>query len=229
MRTLFRIIICLFFPVPAMVFAASPMVEKHIFLPEKPKETKESVSDDTLKKALQFTGVLISDKGKYAFIKKKAKKSKDDDRKGIYSEGEEISGALLTRIEPNYVLLTNNGNEIKLKLFDGNKKRPAPVRVKQQKTNPAKSGSAKAKSTGGKKGKGKANKNSSKKVSREIKNTLDHKIREKARKEGDVDTLKAQNPFANALKKAMQNNQNTSTTNPFLEAIKRAQQKKQQQ
>ena len=69
------IFLILLFVFPVMAFAASPMVEKHIFLPEKASGKKNILSDDKIKESLLFTGVVISEKGRYALIKEKVKRS----------------------------------------------------------------------------------------------------------------------------------------------------------
>jgi hypothetical protein len=214
---------------PGLVLGAAPaMVEKHIFLPEKPVEKARSVSSDALKANLLFTGVLISDKGRYAFIKEK-KQAKDAEARKIFREGEDISGAMITAIHPNRLVLNNNGEEVVIRLYSGSKNRPAPVKAQpppavqatqpspqaqtgqaaRQAAQPDKSGQGSSDDAAGAAGK-----------------TLDDKVREKHEASGSTVPLESNNPFAQALKKAMEKKQAAPTapaTNPFIEAIRRAQ------
>jgi hypothetical protein len=225
-QAIFFLTVLLVFPV--MAFAASPMVEKHIFLPEKASEKKNIVPDDKIKAGVLFTGVVISEKGRYAFIKERRRKKSLEPVKKIYGEGDEISGAVISKIAPNYIVLLNNGNEIKIKLYSGKKKRPAPPVVKAPK--PAKSTAStkktgsKAKQTTGTKTKT-ATGQKTKTPLQKPPPALDQQIREKEQAKGNV-LDQATNPFADALKKAMENKTNTSLgSNPFLEAIKNVQNK----
>lgn len=223
------VFICIWMLVfPAVVWCASaPMVEKHIFLPEKPVEQVEAVSGDALKAGLEFTGVLISDKGRFAFIKEK-KPPKRGDVKNIYQEGDTIFGAVITTITPNHLVLNNKGDDVQLKLYRGNKKRPAPVKVAappQVTPAPAidstKAGQAQQAAATREK-----TAEDGKTVTKNAPPTLDDKIREKHEKSGSTVPLESSNPFAQALKKAIEKKQNSPTKpapNPFLEAIKRAQ------
>ncbi|MBC8441450.1 MAG: hypothetical protein H8D87_17405 [Deltaproteobacteria bacterium] len=221
------IFLILLFVFPVMAFAASPMVEKHIFLPEKASEKKKILSDDKIKESISFTGVVISEKGRYALINEKVKKKGEETQKKIYEEGEEISGAIISKIEPNYIVLLNSGKEIKIKLYSGAKKRPAPPAVQApppvettastQETGSQASQPAGIKTTAGQKGSDPSQKTSP---------TLDQQIKQNEQAKGNVPST-ASNPFAEALKKAMENKKSTSSgsSNPFLEAIKRAKNK----
>ncbi len=67
---------------PSSVLAdTSPMVEKHIFMPENLGESKEEVTaapgliSGALEKEILFTGVVISPKGRYVMITESGQKS----------------------------------------------------------------------------------------------------------------------------------------------------------
>ena len=192
------IFLILLFVFPVMAFAASPMVEKHIFLPEKPSEKKIILSDDKIKKSILFTGVVISEKGRYALINEKVKKKGEELAKKIYEEGEEISGAIISKIAPNYIVLLNRGKEVKIKLYSGGKKRPAPPVVKVQKpvkkaTGKKKGGNQASQAAGTKTAAGQKGKQTSQKTAP----TLDQQIRQKEQAKGTVPST-ASNPFAEA-------------------------------
>jgi len=223
------IIGCLGYSVGGLA-ASSPMVEKHIFLPE--KQSEAAVSSDELREKLVFSGVLISQKGRYAFIREKTRQ-KGPDTQRIYQEGDVISGALITSIQPNHLILVNDDGEIRLKLYAGNKKRPAPVTVQAPpdiqsgaNTDTAQAGGEDvSKSDGQSTGGEGAASHSTKSTSRTgNKSTQDQ---QSSKKENSATSGGKSNPFADALKKALEKNQGSSsgTANPFLEAIKRAQQK----
>lgn len=214
-------------------FAASDaaMVEKHIFLPEKPAEEKEVVSDDKLEKSILFTGVVVSDKGKFALITERAPKKPGEFRKKIYQEGETVSGAVISSISANHLVLTNAGNDVKIKLYRADKQRPKPVAVQPSVQVTSQAPAADASGDGAKKTSEKAQADT--KAPQSPSQMLDNKIRQSEAAKGNVLDKKS-NPFAEALKKAIQNKQAGSsggggstgtTTNPFLEAIKRAQEK----
>lgn len=229
MKQIIFIILCVL-SLPVFLWAQTPpMIEKHIFLPEKPSEKSETIASDSLAQKLLFTGVIISGKGKWAIIKEKApKKRQDQAGSGVYKEGDEILGATIAKIASNHLVLRNEGDDINLKLFSGDKKRPAPVKA----TNPGAGKSPAAKKKQPKKanptGNASAKKKKNPEAARDPKKTLDNQIRQREAKKGNVLSPSA-NPFSQALKKAMENKKNTSSTgatNPFIEAIKRAQQKK---
>ncbi len=221
-----------FAAVSAAAFTASPMLEKHIFMPRGSLDQMAMLPDNKIKKELVFTGVVISGKSRYAFIKTRIKKKNSELKKSIYKEGDEILGSVVYKIFPNYIVLLNQGNKIKIKLYSGNKKRPAPPVYAARNVN------KKIKNT--KKSVTKKNliretgtlrrnpliRKSINMTTKKQPTSLDAQIRAHERAKGNNILSKSSNPFANALKKAMQNNSyNTSGTNPFLEAIKRAQNK----
>jgi hypothetical protein len=208
--------------ISGLAFAASPMIEKHIFLPEKVSEKKKVPFDEAkIKKDIIFTGVVISSKGKYAFIKQRSKK----DSKKIYEQGDELAGGVLSKVASNYIVLSNEGNDLKLKLYSGTKKRPAPVKV--QKPPPAKVVKT-AKKTPAKTvastGKPAANNAAAAKQTSQGLFGLPA-VQNQGGTAGQTATG-ATNPFKEALQKAMQNKGSKPPSNPFAEAIKRAQNKK---
>ena len=204
-----------------VAFANSPMIEKHIFLPEKVSKKKKVPFDEAkIKKDIIFSGVVISSKGRYAFIKQRSKK---DDKK-IFEQGDELAGGVLSRIASNYIVLSNDGKDLKLKLYSGKKKRPAPVKVKKAppakvvktaKKTPAKTASNTAKPAAN-------NAASTKKTSKGLFGLP--AVQNQGGTAGQTATG-ATNPFKEALQKAMQNKGSKPPSNPFTEAIKRAQNK----
>jgi hypothetical protein len=207
--------------ISGLAFAASPMIEKHIFLPEKVSKKKKVPFDEAkIKKDIIFTGVVISSKGKYAFIKQRSKK----DSKKIYEQGDELAGGVLSKVASNYIVLSNEGKDLKLKLYSGNKKRPAPVKVKKappvKVVNTAKKIPAKTAANTGKTAANNAA--SSKKTSQGLFGLP--AVQNQGGTVGQTATG-ATNPFKEALQKAMQNKGSKPPSNPFTEAIKRAQNK----
>jgi hypothetical protein len=207
--------------IPGLAFATSPMIEKHIFLPEKvSKKKKIPFNEAKIKKDIIFSGVLISSKGRYAFIKQRSKK----DSKKIYEQGDELAGGVLSQIASNYIVLSNEGKDLKLKLYSGNKKRPAPVKVK--KAPPAKVVKTAKKTpakTASNTGKPAANNAApTKKTSQGLFGLP--AVQNQGGTAGQTAT-RATNPFKEALQKAMQNKSSKPASNPFTEAIKRAQNK----
>ena len=207
--------------ISGLAFAASPMIEKHIFLPEKVSDKKKVPFDEAkIKKDIIFTGVVISSKGKYAFIKQRSKK----DSKKIYEQGDELAGGVLSKVASNYIVLTDEGKDLKLKLYSGDKNRPAPVKV--QKPPPAKVVNT-AKKTPAKTvastGKPAANNAAAAKQTSQGLFGLPA-VQNQGGTAGQTATG-ATNPFKEALQKAMQNKGSKPPSNPFTEAIKRAQNK----
>lgn len=116
--------LCLFLPLSAMG-GSSPMVERHIFLPE-PDTTGSYKSPLTLKleKELMFTGVIISSHGKWAMIREKGKKT-DRDVSGRHKEGDEVKGMVIRKIGNNFLILAGEGTQVRLSLYHEGKQRPA--------------------------------------------------------------------------------------------------------
>jgi hypothetical protein len=207
--------------ISGLAFAASPMIEKHIFLPEKVSEKKKVPFDEAkIKKDIIFTGVVISSKGKYAFIKQRSNK----DSKKIYEQGDELAGGVLSEVASNYIVLSNEGNDLKLKLYSGTKKRPAPV--KEKKAPPAKVVQTTQKTpakTAANTGQPAANNAAATKQTSPGLFGLPA-VQNQGGTSGPTATG-ATNPFKEALQKAMQNKGSKPPSNPFTEAIKRAQNK----
>ena len=118
----------------ALAFAGAqepPMVEKHIFSPdteiaESPKKGA-SPKANKLEGKITFTGVIISPQGKRAIIKQKGEYRKEgNDRSSLYKEGDEIDGMTLKEIGGNFVVLLDEGKEVRIKLYTGDKRRPVP-------------------------------------------------------------------------------------------------------
>jgi len=116
--------LCLFLPLSAMG-GSSPMVERHIFLPE-PDTTGSYKSPLTLKleKELMFTGVIISSHGKWAMIREKGRKT-DRGVSGRHKEGDEVKGMVIRKIGNNFLILAGEGTEVRLSLYHEGKQRPA--------------------------------------------------------------------------------------------------------
>jgi hypothetical protein len=109
-----------------------PMVERHIFLPEIAAEQKEDMPvvstglSPALEKEIQFTGVMITPKGKTAIISENVKNNKVKQKQTL-KEGEQIKGMTVKEIGPNYVVMVSKENSVRLDLYKGVKTRPAPV------------------------------------------------------------------------------------------------------
>ena len=117
------ITLCIFFPL-SIAGASSPMVEKHIFLPEpNTKESHKSPMALKLEKELMFTGVIISPQGKWAMIREKGRKT-DIAVSGFHKEGDEIKGMSIRQIGNNFLILAGDGKEVRLNLYHEGKPRP---------------------------------------------------------------------------------------------------------
>ena len=117
----------------------SPMTEKHIFTPENIGETKAEappapvLTAGDLEKEIQFTGVLISPKGRSAILTEKVKKDKNGP-KHVLMQGDQIKGMTIQEIGSNFVLLTGKENTtVKMNLYKGAKTRPAPILAETKK------------------------------------------------------------------------------------------------
>jgi len=108
-----------------------PMVEKHIFslksnTRESPRKGEPSGPRE-VDRAISFTGVIISPQGKRAMIKEGVRsRGRQGTRSNLYKEGDEIDGMILKEIGSNYIVLLREGKEVRLRLYKGGKKRPAP-------------------------------------------------------------------------------------------------------
>ncbi|MCD6223929.1 MAG: hypothetical protein J7K32_00135 [Deltaproteobacteria bacterium] len=106
------------------------MVQRHIFSPEDEKPADKahgprSEAAAKLEKELLFTGVIHSPQGKWAIIRPK-NKTKREDSSWRLSEGDEIKGYHVKEIGPNYIILVSKDKPVRLDLYRGSKKRPAP-------------------------------------------------------------------------------------------------------
>jgi hypothetical protein len=94
-----------------------PMVERHIFLPETTVEQKEeapvapAATVSALEKEIQFTGVLVTPKGKLAIISENVKNDKTKQKRPL-KEGDQIKGMTVTEIGPTYVLMATKENTV---------------------------------------------------------------------------------------------------------------------
>ena len=130
-RLIFISLFVLFYFTDTGMATTSAIVERHIFSPEiddeKDKKTKDKKSLDVLvEKELAFTGIIKSSKSNFAMISDKKKKKKSDGKIELYKIGETVNGYEIKEIGNNYVVLTYEGEEVKMSLFRDNKARPAP-------------------------------------------------------------------------------------------------------
>lgn len=220
---------------PALGENAPPMVEKHIFSPETaekgtPLEDKKSPAVKQIERKIAFTGVILSPQGRRAMIREKIMR-KGKGRTELYKEGDEIASMTLKKIGSNFIVLAGEGKDVKLMLYQGKKKRPAPPALpKVVKTPRTSAGSefGSSSTTAGKKPvQNPAVQGSAQKPTGAI-------VRSSAKKpalapSGKKSAPKPSNPFLEALKKAARKRRESggatpSATNGFLEAIKGAQQ-----
>jgi hypothetical protein len=114
---------CFFFPFFAEG-SSSPMVERHIFSPApEVKGLHKSPLSLKLEKDLLFTGVILSSKGNWAIIRE-SEKAGDTATSGLRKEGDEIAGMVIMEIGKNYLILKEQGKEVRLNLYHEGKPRP---------------------------------------------------------------------------------------------------------
>lgn len=107
------------------------MVQRHIFTPDQGIEQKGSdgpanpTNSAGLEKELVFTGILLTSKGKQVILAETGKNEKGI-KKQILKEGESIKGMTIKEIGSNYMLLSSNENQVRMKLYAGIKNRPTP-------------------------------------------------------------------------------------------------------
>jgi hypothetical protein len=106
------------------------MVKRHIFSPEDETPADKALGPRSeaaskLGKELLFTGVIHSPQGKWAIIRPK-NKTKREDSSWRLTEGDEIKGYHVKEIGPNYIILVSKDKPVRLDLYRGGKKRPAP-------------------------------------------------------------------------------------------------------
>lgn len=106
-----------------------PMVEKHMFSPAlgTPGAMKKKKSPMTgkLEREILFTGVIISPQGRRAMMRERMT-PKGERQSILLKEGDEIRGMTIKKIGINFVVLAGEGEEVRLNLYQGEKKRPAP-------------------------------------------------------------------------------------------------------
>lgn len=119
-------LLILFLSFPLSVLAASsPMVERHIFSPtHDSKGAYKSPMSLRLEKTLMFTGVVISSQGKWAIIRESGK-MKEEKVSGLHKEGDEIMGMVIKKIANNFLILIDEGKEVRLNLYQEGKSRPS--------------------------------------------------------------------------------------------------------
>ncbi|MEA3241796.1 MAG: hypothetical protein U9P37_09545 [Pseudomonadota bacterium] len=105
------------------------MVQRHLFSPEgeTPAEKAQGPRSEAatkLEKELLFTGVIHSPRGKWAIVRPRNKRKREDAPWRL-SEGDEIKGYHIEEIGSNYIVLTRNDKPVRLNLYRGSKKRPA--------------------------------------------------------------------------------------------------------
>lgn len=211
-------------------FSASRMVEKHLFLPSPPSSGEEknfNAKIEEVERKLAFTGTLLSDKGRFAFIRTKA--NVGDDRR-VVREGATMRGYTIETIESNYIIVSAKGERVKLKLFSDKHNRPKEkgftpaAGTTNQQADRTKEGvsatNAQAGQAANKSGKGNQSSGSKQKEDNTIRVTADQQ------RDGKV-----ANPFKAALQKALKKAEknrgqsNNNTFNPFMKAIQKAQEK----
>ncbi len=216
---------------------ASPMVKRHLFTPESEtnkflKGLQKSPLVEKLKKELIFSGIIKSSQGNWAMIRDRKARGRKGQQEAIkrYEEGDEIRGLLIKEIGSNYLVLTGEGSEVRLNLFQGEKRRPAAppalpsttagAAARQSKSAPAAGGSTHRLQ--------KSAADSSQKAAQ-----LSKSAKNKAQGSSVVSptvkssSAKTSNPFAEALKRAREKrqaggNQAPDENNPFSQALRRA-------
>lgn len=105
--------------------ASAPMVERHMFSPEPDvNRSYKSPLAMKLEKKVVFTGVIISSHGKWAMIREKGKNA-DAEVRGLLKEGDEIKGMVIRQIGNNFLILADEGKDVRLNLYHKGKLRPA--------------------------------------------------------------------------------------------------------
>ncbi len=212
--------------------AAPPMVEKHIFLAKPPLTEEDSAIVDIapVKAKLVFTGVMISDRGRYALIENKIRKP-GVKRKFYYTIGETVGEYVLKKIENNYIVLGQDNTNIKFKLYDIEKNRPPPPVVPvvvDPSPQPQAAATGTTTNTGAQAAmKTDANASGNSQGSGQTANAAHSATPAAASGQQPATKTSTENPLANALKKAVEDTRSGNTvqkTNPFLEAIKKARQ-----
>jgi hypothetical protein len=225
---------------PGFSLGASPMVEHHIFAPEEQEDvTAEAVKEkspevEKLEREVLFTGIIIGPDGKRAMIREKAhSRGKEAEKASLLREGDEIRGMTVKEIGSNYLVLAGQGGDVRLNLFQEGKERPAPPpepktaetpmlppgttpgaqQVGASEKQPAQAGEAAKPQASPKPG------------------TPGQTPRTVPPAQATTPGQQGDNPFANALKRAQQQNimeGRRNVVNPFLDALRRSQSNKTQ-
>jgi hypothetical protein len=118
---------------PGFSMGASPMVERHIFAPEEQETAaaeaakEKSPEVERLEREILFTGIINGPDGKKAMIREKVSaRNKEAEKGSLLKEGDEIRGMTLKEIGRNYLVLAGPGGDVRLNLFQEGKERPAP-------------------------------------------------------------------------------------------------------
>jgi hypothetical protein len=237
--------IALLLCLPAFSMGASPMVERHIFMPEgeeqkSPEAVKEKSPEvERLEKELLFTGVIIGPTEKRAMVTEKAgRKGKDakPEKSPLLREGDEIGGMTVKEIGRNYLVLTGQGKDVRLNLYQQNKERPAPPpepKTAEAQPAPPQPGEAAPTQPETAEQQGAQPSAEPAKPAATAPGQAKRPSPETAPAQGGTNqggpsevSQAPTNPFAEALKRAgqsRQENRKSTTVNPFLDAIRRSQ------
>jgi hypothetical protein len=219
---------------------ASPMVERHIFMPEEqeganPESVKEKSPEvEKLERELLFTGIIIGPDGKRAMIREKTHpRGKEAEKASLVREGDEIRGMTVKEIGSNYLVLAGQGGDVRLNLFQEGKERPAPPpepKAAEVPAVPPTTAPGAQQEGAGDKQPVQAGQPVQPKASTKA-GTPGQATRTVPPAQTAIPGQQAENPFANALKKAQQQNVmegRRNMVNPFLDAIRRSQANKAQ-
>lgn len=221
--------------VPAFDGKAPPMVEKHIFSPEKvekvPLEDKKSPAVKRIEREIMFTGVISSPEGRRVMLSDKvARPGKRQSE--LYKEGDEIKGMTIKKIGGNFIVLAGEGKDVRLNLYQGEKIRPAPPALPKVAATPETSAGSQAGSSSATAGEKPAQKPGVKGSAPKPAGALVRPGTEKPIPGPSAEKAapRPSNPFLEALKKAARNRSESgaapsSAGNAFLEAIKKAKEK----
>ena len=222
-------------------------VAKHLFLPEAfSAGGKDGLNGDKpllrifkiAERQLVFSGVIASDRGRKALIlNKRAKDPAKRSHSTMLGKGDTIMDLSIEDVGPNFVVLATQGQTMRLNLYQGKKNRPKPIPQPKPVTQQSKTARVK---TGNKQHKAASIAKNTKTTAGKLTNKANRqraiaraKAAEKASaKLGKGSTsqtnvfTKANNPFANTIKKGNSQNTTTKGTNPFLDAIRKAMEKK---
>jgi len=233
---------------PGFSMGASPMVERHIFTPEEQETaTAESMKEkspevEKLEREILFTGIIIGPDGKRAMIREKVSaRNKEAEKGSLLKEGDEIRGMTLKEIGRNYLVLAGQGGDVRLNLFQEGKDRPAPPpepKAAETQAVPPIPGSGAQQEEAGEKPSGVQPAKPGQQpvaprpgIPGQASQTVPPTQAMVPGQEGQTasspgETTPQSNPFADALKRAQQQNitqGRRNVLNPFLDAIRRGQ------